>query len=81
MAAQVKPTIITNLMEIKLLEIDTNSGKQNLEMIVEAIMREAKRGDIKMIQLLFDRIEGPVQQDIGINSSQPLGVVILPEKE
>lgn len=73
---------LKELLESKLEEIDEETGKSAAEIIIEQLVRQAKRGDGKFIELAFDRTLGKAPQYIENNvTGCGLGVVILPNKE
>lgn len=73
---------LKDLLESKLNEIDEETGKSAAEIIIEQLIRQAKRGDGKFIELAFDRTLGKAPQYIENNvTGNGLGVVILPNKE
>lgn len=72
---------IKSLLERKLHEIDEETGKTAAEMIIEQVIRQAKRGDLKAIDVLFDRTMGKPKQEIDNNiNSSALGVIVIPKK-
>lgn len=72
---------LKELLKEKINEIDEETGKSIAELIIEQGLRQAKRGDIKFIELVFDRLEGKPQQYIEQNNTgDGLGIVILPNK-
>lgn len=72
---------LLELLKEKVNEIDEETGKSIAELIIDQGLRQAKRGDLKFIELVFDRLEGKPKQQIDqtVNGSG-LGVVILPNK-
>ena len=56
-------------------------GKNIKDLIVDVILREAVRGNDKMLNLLFNRTEGMPKQTVDTNITSDLGVIILPNKE
>lgn len=73
---------LKELLERKLDEIDEETGKSQAEIIIEQMVRQAKRGDSKFIEMAFDRTLGKAPQYIENNvTGCGLGVVILPNKE
>ena len=75
---------LKDLLKQKINEIDPETGKSFAELIIEQGLRQAKRGDLKFIELLWYRLEGKPRQEIDqtiTGNSSGLGVVILPSKD
>lgn len=73
---------LKELLIEKINEIDEETGKSVSELIIEQGLRQAKRGDLKFIEMLWDRLEGKPRQSIDQNiSGDGLGVIILPSKD
>lgn len=75
-----KNASITKFIKEKLQEM-TDSGKSNAEIIAEKCILRAKQGDLQYINMLLNRLEGPVKTDLNVTSDSGLGVIILPQKE
>lgn len=73
---------LKELLKQKINEIDEETGKSFAELIIEQGIRQAKRGDLKFIELVWDRLEGKPQQYIDQNiTGNGLGVIVLPDKD
>ena len=73
---------LKELLLEKINEIDEETGKSVAELIIEKGLIQAKRGDLKFIEMMWDRLEGKPKQSIDQNiSGDGLGVIILPQKE
>jgi len=76
---------LKELLETKLYEVDVNTGRNAAEVIIEQVLRQASRGDLKFIDLIWDRIEGKattmIEQNItGDNLVSPV-VLYIPKRE
>lgn len=57
---------LTTKLEIALNKIlEGNEEAEDIE-VVKALIRKAKLGDVKAIELIFDRVEGKPKQDLGL---------------
>jgi hypothetical protein len=56
--------IITNLLAQILEEQDKRSKKENARLIAESLVKVCRKGNVKAIKELLDRVEGPVTQKI-----------------
>lgn len=65
----------------RLLEQEAAPGKTHAEAIVEAIIKECKRGNPSLIKELWNRLDGAVKTEMNVTSDDGLGVVILPKKK
>jgi len=59
------------------------SGMTVLDILVRKTIQNAANGNDRLFSKLVDMIDGPIatKTNMEIESNQPLGVVILPEKE
>jgi len=62
-------TILAEMLEeeIEITEAGVKSKKKFADVIVRKLIRKANEGDIKAIQVIFDRTEGQAKQEIKIN--------------
>lgn len=65
----------------RLLEQKSQNGKTQAEEIVDAIIKECKRGNPTLIKELWARLDGAVMSELNVTSESGLGVIILPKKE
>lgn len=73
---------LTTLVNKILEEPSSNDpNKTNADIIVDAIIKECKRGNPVLIKELWSRLEGAVKTDLNVTSDNGLGVIILPKKE
>ena len=76
-----KNASITQFIKEKLQEMADN-GKSNAEIIAEKCILRAKQGDLQYINMLLNRLEGPVRTETDINvTGNALGVIVVPKKE
>lgn len=68
--------IITRILQ----ETSPNSDKTNAELIVEAIIKECKRGNPVLIKELLNRMDGAVATGLNVTSESTLGIVVVPNK-
>jgi ribosomal protein L17 len=55
---------LTEALELLLQETDPRTKKQNLVLIIEALVKKAKKGDTTAIRETLDRVEGKTVQPI-----------------
>lgn len=55
---------------------DEKSGKTNVQLIAEALMRKATSGNAEAIKIVLDRVEGKVKQVVGIENEGSTSFVI-----
>lgn len=56
--------IITNLLVELLEQPNAKTKKENAQIVAEALLRVCKRGNVKAIKELLDRVEGRVETKI-----------------
>lgn len=57
------------------------SGMTVLDLLVKKTIQNAASGNDRLFSKLVDMVDGPTVHKTEIESNQPLGVVILPEKD
>lgn len=55
---------LTTLLREALLETDSKDRKTRAQLVVLAVIGKALEGDCRAAELLFDRIDGPIAQQI-----------------
>lgn len=56
-----KGASLTSILRNCLDAEDAKSGKLHAELLIEALIREGKKGSSRHAKLIFDRIDGPVR--------------------
>lgn len=56
-----KGASLTSLLRAWLDTEDAKSGKLHAELLIEALVREGKKGSSRHAKLIFDRIDGPAR--------------------
>lgn len=73
----------TKIMEA-IEKVSADSGKREDVELVRTLIRQAKKGDMQAMKLIFNYVDGMPQQDIDVTTDgQPLetGIIYLPEKK
>lgn len=65
----------------KLLYGEVIDGKTRGEMLMEVLLSKAMEGDTKAIDMIMDRTEGKVKEQVKIESDDGLACMILPSKK
>jgi hypothetical protein len=60
-----KPFSLTLILRDKLGQLDPATQRQRAELVVEAAIQKAINGDMKAIEAIFDRIDGPIDRKEG----------------
>jgi len=60
---------LTKELRKQLGEVDPGTGKLNVEVIVAAMVRRGKRGEPNALQMIADRIDGKVAQQLNVEAN------------
>lgn len=70
-------TILKNMLEEEIdveLEDGTKQKKPFQDVIIRALIKQAKKGNMKAIQEIFDRVEGRPNQSIQVDGDMTIGI-------
>lgn len=72
---------MTTLLKDALINISANNGTKEDVAIIQALIRRAKAGDTKAIDMVFDRTEGKVQQTVDLKADIVTTELSLEERQ
>ena len=67
---------LTESLEKLLRETDKKTGKPNYELVMKALMAAARKGNVKALNLVLERMEGKVADELDLRASGEVKLVV-----